>query len=210
MPDKTYPPSPDFAKSAHINADKYEKMYAASIKDPEGFWKEHAQNLDWIQPFTKVKNTSFKLGNVDIRWFEDGVMNVAANCIDRHLATRGDQTAIIFEPDEPTDPAQHITYNQLYEKVNRFANVLLSQGIMRGDRVVIYLPMIPEAAYAMLACARIGAVHSIVFAGFSPDALANRINNSGAKVVITADEAPRGGRRTALKSNTDAALLHCS
>ncbi len=209
MPDKTYPPSPDFAKSAHINADKYEKMYAASIKDPEGFWKEHAQNLDWIKPFTKVKNTSFKLGNVDIRWFEDGVMNVAANCIDRHLATRGDQTAIIFEPDEPTDPAQHITYNQLYEKVNRFANVLLSQGIMRGDRVVIYLPMIPEAAYAMLACARIGAVHSIVFAGFSPDALANRINNSGAKVVITADEAPRGGRRTALKSNADAALLRC-
>ncbi|WP_138935083.1 acetate--CoA ligase [Roseovarius arcticus] len=209
MPDTTYPPSKEFAKSAHVNADKYEKMYAASIKDPEGFWKEHAQKLDWIEPFTKVKKTSFELGGVDIRWFEDGVMNVAANCIDRHLATRGDQTAIIFEPDEPTDPAQHITYNQLHEKVNRFANVLLSQGIMRGDRVVIYLPMIPEAAYAMLACARIGAVHSIVFAGFSPDALANRINNSGAKVVITADEAPRGGRRTALKSNTDAALLHC-
>ena len=210
MPDKTYPPSQDFAKSAHINADKYEQMYAASIKDPEGFWKEHAQNLDWIKPFTKIKNTSFKLGGVDIRWFEDGVMNVAANCIDRHLATRGEQTAIIFEPDEPTDPAQHITYNQLHEKVCRFANVLLSQGIMRGDRVVIYLPMIPEAAYAMLACARIGAVHSIVFAGFSADALANRINNCGAKVVITADEAPRGGRRTALKSNVDAALLHCS
>jgi len=210
MSDKMYPPSPDFVKSAHIDATAYDKMYAASIDDPETFWKEHAQELDWIEPFTKVKSTSFTLGKVDIRWFEDGVMNVAANCIDRHLATRGDKTAIIFEPDDPADPAQHITYNQLHEKVNRFANVLLSQGIMRGDRVVIYLPMIPEAAYAMLACARIGAVHSIVFAGFSADALANRINNCGAKVVITADEAPRGGRRTALKSNVDAALLHCS
>ncbi|HEY9038125.1 MAG TPA: acetate--CoA ligase [Roseovarius sp.] len=210
MSDKTYPPSPEFAKNAHIDAAKYEKMYAASIKDPEGFWAEHARDLDWIEPFTKVKNTSFEHGNVDIRWFEDGVLNVSANCIDRHLKTRGNQTAIIFEPDDPDAPAQHITYNELHEKVNRFANVLLSQGIMRGDRVVIYLPMIPEAAYAMLACARIGAVHSIVFAGFSADALANRINNSGAKVVITADEAPRGGRRTALKSNADAALLHCS
>jgi acetyl-CoA synthetase len=138
------------------------------------------------------------------------VLNVAANCVDRHLETRGGQTAIIWEPDDPETPALHITYRELHEKVNRFANVLLSQGVMRGDRVVIYLPMIPEAAYAMLACARIGAIHSIVFAGFSPDALGNRINNSGAKVVITADEAPRGGRKTALKANTDAALLHCS
>ncbi|MFD0858938.1 acetate--CoA ligase [Roseovarius aquimarinus] len=210
MSDTTYAPSPEFAKSAHIDADAYDRMYAASIEDPDTFWKEHAQNLDWIQPFTKVRNASFKPGNIDIRWFEDGQLNVAANCIDRHLATRGEQTAIIWEPDDPETPALHITYNQLNEKVNRFANVLLSQGIMRGDRVVIYLPMIPEAAYAMLACARIGAVHSVVFAGFSPDALANRINNSGAKVVITADEAPRGGRKTALKSNTDAALLHCS
>ncbi len=210
MSDKTYPPSAEFSKNAHIDAAKYEEMYAASIKDPEGFWAEHARDLDWIEPFTKVKNTSFQHGNVDIRWFEDGVLNVAANCIDRHLETRGDQTAIIFEPDDPETPAQHITYNELHEKVCRFANVLLSQGIMRGDRVVIYLPMIPEAAYAMLACARIGAIHSIVFAGFSADALANRINNSGAKVVITADEAPRGGRKTALKSNADAALLHCS
>ena len=210
MSDKTYPPSAEFAKNAHIDAAKYEEMYAASIKDPEGFWAEHARDLDWIEPFTKVKNTSFQHGNVDIRWFEDGVLNVAANCIDRHLKTRGGQTAIIFEPDDPETPALHITYKELYEKVNRVANVLLSQGIMRGDRVVIYLPMIPEAAYAMLACARIGAVHSIVFAGFSADALANRINNSGAKVVITSDEAPRGGRKTALKSNADAALLHCS
>ncbi|MDO5756303.1 MAG: acetate--CoA ligase [Rhodobacterales bacterium] len=210
MQDRKYPPSPEFAKSSHIDAAKYEEMYAASIKDPETFWSRYAQELEWIKPFTKVKNTSFEPGNVDIRWFEDGVLNVAANCIDRHLETRGDQTAIIFEPDDPETPAQNITYKELHEKVNRFANVLLSQGIMRGDRVVIYLPMIPEAAYAMLACARIGAVHSIVFAGFSADALANRINNSGAKVVITADEAPRGGRVTGLKSNTDAALLHCS
>ncbi|WP_324753618.1 acetate--CoA ligase [Roseovarius sp. Pro17] len=210
MSDKTYPPSKEFSKNAHIDAAKYDEMYAASISDPEGFWAEHAKDLDWIKPFTKVKNTSFEMGNVDIRWFEDGVLNVAANCVDRHLATRGDQTAIIWEPDDPKTPALHITYNELHEKVNRFANVLLSQGVMRGDRVVIYLPMIPEAAYAMLACARIGAVHSIVFAGFSADALANRINNSGAKVVITADEAPRGGRMTGLKANADAALLHCS
>ena len=210
MQDRKYPPSPEFAKSSHIDAAKYDEMYAASIKDPETFWSRYAQELEWIKPFTKVKNTSFEPGNVNIRWFEDGVLNVAANCIDRHLETRGDQTAIIFEPDDPETPAQNITYKELHEKVNRFANVLLSQGIMRGDRVVIYLPMIPEAAYAMLACARIGAVHSIVFAGFSADALANRINNSGAKVVITADEAPRGGRVTGLKSNTDAALLHCS
>ena len=211
MSDKTYPPSADFVKSAHVDAARYKEMYAASIADPDKFWGEEARKrLDWITPFTKVKDTNFDLGNVSIKWFEDGVLNVAANCIDRHLETRGDQTAIIFEPDEPTDPVQHITYRELHEKVSRFANVLLAQGVMRGDRVVIYLPMIPEAAYAMLACARIGAIHSVVFAGFSPDALANRINDSEAKVVITADTAPRGGKRTALKSNTDAALLHCS
>ncbi|MFT7044927.1 MAG: acetyl-CoA synthetase [Celeribacter sp.] len=185
-------------------------MYAASVADPEAFWGEQGQILDWMEPYTTVKQTNFNFGQVDIKWYADGVLNVSANCIDRHLATRGDQTAIIFEPDDPTTDAQHITYKELSDKVNRFANVLLSQGVMRGDRVVIYLPMIPEAAYAMLACARIGAIHSIVFAGFSPDALANRINDSGAKVVITADSAPRGGRKTALKSNADAALLHCS
>ncbi|NDW02779.1 acetate--CoA ligase, partial [Salipiger sp. PrR002] len=169
-----------------------------------------AQRLEWMARPTKIKDTCFDFGKVDIKWFEDGVLNVAHNCIDRHLPERANQTAIIFEPDEPSDRAQHITYAELYDKVNRMANVLLSQGVMRGDRVVIYLPMIPEAAYAMLACARIGAIHSIVFAGFSPDALANRINDCGAKIVITSDTAPRGGRRTALKSNTDAALLHCS
>ena len=185
-------------------------MYAASVVDPETFWGEQGKILDWIEPYTTVKQTNFNFGQVDIKWYADGVLNVSANCIDRHLATRALQTAIIFEPDDPNADAQHITYKELSEKVNRFANVLLSQGVMRGDRVVIYLPMIPEAAYAMLACARIGAIHSIVFAGFSPDALANRINDSGAKLVITADSAPRGGRKTALKSNADAALLHCS
>ncbi|SLN19633.1 Acetyl-coenzyme A synthetase [Aquimixticola soesokkakensis] len=207
---KLYPASDDFIKNAHIDRAKYDEMYAQSVSDPEGFWGEQGKRLDWITPYSTVKNTSFDFGKVDIKWFEDGVLNVAYNCVDRHLATRGDQTAIIFEPDDPAAEAQHITYNMLSEKVNRFANVLLSQGVMRGDRVVIYLPMIPEAAYAMLACARIGAIHSIVFAGFSPDALANRINDCGAKVVITADSAPRGGRKTALKSNADAALLHCS
>ena len=210
MTDKIYTPSEEVVKRAHIDAAKYKEMYAASVNDPVAFWGEHGKRLDWMKPYSQVKNTSFEHGKVDIKWFEDGVINAAYNCVDRHLATRGDQTAIIFEPDSPDEPAQHITYNELSEKVNRFANVLLSQGVMRGDRVVIYLPMIPEAAYAMLACARIGAIHSIVFAGFSPDALANRINDSGAKVVITADTAPRGGRRTALKSNCDAALLHCS
>ena len=206
----TYPPSSDFVSGAHVDAERYEEMYARSISDPDGFWAEQAQRLDWMARPTRIKDTCFDFGKVSIKWYEDGVLNVAYNCIDRHLATRADQTAIIFEPDNPEDPAQHITYAQLYDKVNRMANVLLSQGVMRGDRVVIYLPMIPEAAYAMLACARIGAIHSIVFAGFSPDALANRINDCGAKIVITADTAPRGGRRTALKSNTDAALLHCS
>ena len=206
----TYPPSSDFVSNAHVDAAKYDEMYARSISDPEGFWADEAQRLDWMARPTRIKNTNFEFGRVDIKWFEDGVLNVAYNCVDRHLKTRANQTAIIFEPDEPGDPAQHITYAELYDKVNRMANVLLSQGVMRGDRVVIYLPMIPEAAYAMLACARIGAIHSIVFAGFSPDALANRINDCGAKIVITADTAPRGGRKTALKSNTDAALLHCS
>ncbi|WP_226629919.1 acetate--CoA ligase, partial [Alloyangia pacifica] len=203
-------PSEDFVAEAHVDAARYDEMYARSISDPDGFWGEQAQRLDWMARPTKIKDTNFDFGQVSIKWFEDGVLNVAHNCVDRHLPARAAQTAIIFEPDNPEDPAQHITYAELYDKVNRMANVLLSQGVMRGDRVVIYLPMIPEAAYAMLACARIGAIHSIVFAGFSPDALANRINDCGAKIVITADTAPRGGRRTALKSNTDAALLHCS
>ncbi|MGZ9810091.1 acetate--CoA ligase [Pseudoroseicyclus sp. H15] len=207
---RTFAPSAEMTAGAHVDKARYDEMYAASVNDPEAFWGEHGKRLDWIEPYTKVKNTNFDFGNVSIKWYEDGVLNVAANCIDRHLETRADQTAIIFEPDEPDGEVQHISYRELHEKVCRFANVLLSQGVMRGDRVIIYLPMIPEAAYAMLACARIGAIHSVVFAGFSPDALANRINDCGAKLVITADTAPRGGKKTALKSNTDAALLHCS
>jgi acetyl-CoA synthetase len=207
--DTTYPPSADMAARAHADAATYEEMYAASIADPEGFWGTHGQRIDWIKPFSKVKNTSFAPGNIDIKWFEDGTLNVAANCIDRHLEIRGDQTAIIFEPDDPEEAAQHITYKALHASVCKMANVLTDLGVAKGDRVVIYLPMIPEAAYAMLACARIGAIHSIVFAGFSPDALAARVNGCDAKVIITADTAPRGGRKTALKSNADAALLHC-
>ena len=210
MSAKTYPPSAEFAAKSHADAAKYDAMYQASMTDPEAFWGEHGKRLDWIKPYKKVKNTDFTLGQVNIEWFADGSLNVAVNCIDRHLATRGEQTAIIFEPDDPATPARHISYNELSDKVNRMANVLLSQGVMRGERVIIYMPMIPEAAYAMLACARIGAIHSVVFAGFSPDALANRINDCQARVLITADEAPRGGRKTALKSNADAALLRCS
>ena len=203
-----YPPSSEFAENAHVDAAKYEEMYAASVNDPEGFWAEHGKRVDWIKPFTKVKNTSFQPGNIDIKWFEDGTLNVSANCIDRHLATRGDQTAIIFEPDDPNEAAQHISYKELHGHVSRMANVLKKLGVGKGDRVVIYLPMIPEAAYAMLACARVGAIHSIVFAGFSPDALGARINGCDAKLVITADTAPRGGRRTKLKDNVNQALLH--
>jgi len=206
--DKTYPPSPDFAANAHIDAAKYEEMYAASIADPQAFWAEHGKRIDWIRPYSKVSDVSFDLGRVSIKWFEDGTLNVAANCVDRHLATRADQTAIIWEPDDPKDEARHITYRELHTEVCRMANILEDLGVRKGDRVVLYLPMIPEAAYAMLACARIGAIHSIVFAGFSPDALGARINGCDAKVVITADYAPRGGRETKLKSNTDAALLN--
>ena len=206
---KTYPPSAETIARAHINEAKYDEMYAASINDPDAFWAEHGKRVDWIKPFTKVKNVNFNPGEVSIKWFEDGTLNVAANCIDRHLETRGDQTAIIFEPDDPEEAAKHISYKDLHRSVCKMANILEDMGVRKGDRVIIYLPMIPEAAYAMLACARIGAIHSIVFAGFSPDALSARINGSDAKVVITADYAPRGGRQTPLKSNADAALLHC-
>ena len=208
MSDKTYPPAPEFAANAHVDAARYAEMYKASIDDPEAFWAEHGKRIDWIKPFTRVKDVNYNFGDVSIKWFEDGTLNVAANCIDRHLATRGDQTAIIWEPDEPGDDAQHITYKELHAEVSKMANVLKNLGIGKGDRVVIYLPMIPEAAYAMLACARIGAIHSIVFAGFSPDALGARVNGCDAKLVITADTAPRGGRRTKLKDNVNQALLH--
>jgi acetyl-CoA synthetase len=205
MLDQMHQPPSDIVARALVNAADYEKMYAASIADPAAFWGEQGKRLDWINPYTKVKNTSFAYDDVSIRWFEDGKLNVSANCIDRHLATRGDQTAIIWESDDP-NVAEHITYNQLHAAVSRFANVLLTLGVKKGDRVVLYLPMIPQAAYAMLACARIGAVHSVVFAGFSSDALRSRIQDSGAKLVVTADEAPRGGRKTPLKTNADKAL----
>jgi acetyl-CoA synthetase len=205
-----YPASEAFVASAHVNAAQYEAMYAASVADPAAFWGAEGLRIDWIKPYTKVKNTSFAPGNISIKWFEDGVLNVSANCIDRHMLTRANQTAIIWEPDDPKEPAQHITYAKLLENTCRVANVLKAHGVTKGDRVVLYMPMIPEAAYAMLACTRIGAIHSIVFGGFSPDALANRINDSEAKVVITADWAPRGGKKTGLKDNTDKALLHCS
>ncbi len=201
-----YPPSAEAAKAAHADKATYDKMYADSIADPAAFWGEHGQRIDWIKPYTKVKETSYAFGNVDIKWYEDGTLNVSANCIDRHLATRGDQVAIIWEPDNPEEDAKHITYAELHASVCKFANVLKSMGVGKGDRAVIYMPMIPEAAYAMLACARIGAIHSIVFAGFSPEALAARVNGSEAKVVITADEAPRGGRHTPLKVNADNAF----
>jgi len=206
---QTYPPSDDMAANAHVNAAKYDAMYHASIADPEGFWLEQAQRIDWMKPFTKVKDVDFTFGQVKINWFADGALNVSANCIDRHLETRGDQTAIIWEPDSPDEDAQHISYRALHAKTCKMANILRDIGVGKGDRVIIYMPMIPEAAYAMLACARIGAIHSIVFAGFSPDALAARVQGSDAKVVITADYAPRGGKATPLKANADKALAGC-
>ena len=206
---QTYPPSDDMAANAHVNAAKYDAMYHASIADPEGFWLEQAQRIDWMKPFTKVKDVDFTFGQVKINWFADGALNVSANCIDRHLETRGDQTAIIWEPDSPDEEAQHISYRALHAQTCKMANILRDIGVGKGDRVIIYMPMIPEAAYAMLACARIGAIHSIVFAGFSPDALAARVQGSDAKVVITADYAPRGGKATPLKANADKALAGC-
>lgn len=209
MPEtKTHAPHPDIAANAHVNAARYDEMYAASIKDPEAFWDEHGKRVDWMTPYSRVKDVSYDFGNVSINWYGDGTLNVSANCIDRHLATRGAQTAIIWEPDDPNDDAKHITYAELHAETCKMANVLKGLGVGKGDRVVIYLPMIPEAAYAMLACARIGAIHSIVFAGFSPDALGARVSGCNAKVVITADGAPRGGRVTNLKDNVNQALIN--
>lgn len=202
---KTYPVKPEFADSAWINEEQYAQMYQQSIVNPEGFWREQAENrIEWMQPFTQVRNVSFDDHNVFIRWFEDGTLNASVNCLDRHLETRGDQTAIIWEGDEP-DQDRNITYKELHEEVSRFGNALRGQGVRKGDVVCIYMPMIPEAAVAMLACARIGAVHSVVFGGFSPDALASRIEDSSASVVITADEGVRAGRSTPLKANVDIA-----
>ena len=197
-------------EKAYIDKDEYEKLYAKSLKNPDKFWAKQAKRIDWIKPFTVVKNCSFAYPDVSIKWYEDGTLNVTANCIDRHLKKRGKKTAIIWEPDDPNAEAKHITYRELHENVCRLANVLKAHGVKRGDRVTIYLPMIPEAAYAMLACARIGAVHSVVFGGFSPDSLAGRIEDCKSSFVITADEGLRGGRKVPLKANTDKALKKVS
>ncbi|MGL5113987.1 MAG: acetate--CoA ligase, partial [Beijerinckiaceae bacterium] len=204
MSEKLYAVSPAWEKRAHIDGAGYHQTYAESVKDSVGFWGEHGKRIDWFKPYTKVKNVSYKPGKVSIKWFEDGVTNVAYNCIDRHLARRADQVAIIWEGDDP-GVSKKITYRELHTEVCRFANVLKNNGVRKGDRVTIYLPMIPEAAYAMLACARIGAVHSIVFGGFSPDSLSNRIEDCDSEIVITADEGMRGGKPVPLKKNVDAA-----
>lgn len=198
----------EWRERAYIDAHKYEEMYARALRDPDGFWRDEAKRIDWIKPFTRVKNVSWDPDNLFIKWFEDGALNVSANCIDRHLAKRAKQAAILWEGDDPKE-SRAITYAELHEEVCRFANVLKAQGVKRGDRVTIYLPMIPEAAYAMLACARIGAVHSVVFAGFSPDSLAGRIQDCASTIVITSDEGVRGGRPIPLKANTDAAIAKC-
>ncbi|MFZ1207876.1 MAG: acetate--CoA ligase, partial [Pseudolabrys sp.] len=209
MSEKIYDVPADWRKRAYADGAKYKEMYARSIKDPNGFWADQAKRIDWIKPFSKVKNTSYDPTDVSIKWFEDGTLNVCHNCVDRHLAKRGDQTAILWEGDDPKDDKK-LTYNQLHAEVCRFANVLKARGIKKGDRVTIYMPMIPEAAISMLACARIGAVHSVVFGGFSPDSLAGRIEDCKSNVVVTADEGLRGGRKIPLKANVDAACEKAS
>lgn len=205
MSDDTYPVPPDWASSARINGEDYERRYEASVNNPGGFWLDQAKRLQWVRFPTIAGDWSFAEKDFHIEWFADGVLNVTTNCLDRHLATRGDAVALIWEPDAPDEEPRRYTYRQLHAEVCRFANVLKAQGVARGDRVTIYLPMIPEAAFAMLACARIGAIHSVVFGGFSPEALAGRIEDCGSKLVVTADEGRRGGRRVPLKANVDAA-----
>ncbi|MEK0085484.1 acetate--CoA ligase [Benzoatithermus flavus] len=202
-----FPVSEQWAETSRCDKAKYRAMYERSVKDPDGFWAEMAERLDWMRKPTRIKNTSFE-GDVRIRWYEDGELNVCYNCVDRHLEKRGDQVAIIWEADDPNIDRK-ITYRELHEKVCKLANVLKAQGVKKGDRVTIYLPMIPEAAYAMLACARIGAIHSVVFGGFSPDSLADRINDAQSKLVITCDGGVRGGRAVPLKENADKALEKC-
>jgi len=204
MAEKIYEIPAEWMKRAYIDDAKYKAMYERSIKDPDGFWREEANCIHWFKPFTKVKNTSFDPHNVFIKWFEDGTTNVAYNCLDRHLDKRGDQVAILWEGDDPKED-RRITYRELHAEVCRFANVLKRYGVKRGDRVTIYLSMIPELAIAMLACARIGAIHSVVFGGFSPDSLAGRIADARSTIMITADEGVRGGRKIPLKANADAA-----
>jgi acetyl-CoA synthetase len=205
MQDKIYDVPGDWAKRAYVDDAKYQAMYQASVSNPDAFWAEHGKRIDWIKPFTKVKNVSYAPGAVDIRWYEDGTTNASLNCVDRHLDKRGDQVAIIWEGDDPSE-SKTITYRELHAEVCRMANVMRNRGVAKGDRVTIYMPMIPEAAYAMLACARIGAVHSVVFGGFSPDSLAGRIEDCQSRFIVTADEGLRGGRKVPLKANVDAAI----
>ena len=205
MSDHIHDVTPAWAARAYLDEQGYRAKYEASVRDPEAFWAEEGKRIEWFTPYSKVKNTSFAPGAVSIKWFEDGVTNVAWNCIDRHLPARADQTAIIWEGDDPSQ-SRHITYQELHDEVCRFANVLRNRNVEKGDRVTIYMPMIPEAAFAMLACARLGAIHSVVFGGFSPDSLAGRIRDCGSKVIITADEGARGGRKVPLKANVDAAI----
>jgi len=203
-----YPVTAEFAKNAHIDKAKYEDMYGASIDDSEAFWAEHGKRIDWIKPYTKVRDVNFKTPGVSIKWFYDGTLNASANCLDRHLETRGDHTAIIWEGDDPAD-SEHVTYRDLHERVCRLSNAIKARGVKKGDRVTLYMPMVVEAAVAMLACTRIGAVHSIVFGGFSPDSLSARIIGCDSNCVITADEGLRGGKKVPLKANTDEALKDC-
>nr|WP_294514173.1 acetate--CoA ligase [uncultured Rhodopila sp.] len=205
--DQVFPVRSDIAEGAHINAAAYQAAYEQAASHPEAFWAKEAQRLEWIKAPTKIKNTSFT-GDVSIKWFEDGVLNASASCLDRHLKDRGDQTAIIWESDDP-NVSKHITYRELHDQVSRLANGMKSLGVKKGDRVTIYLPMVPEAAVAMLACARVGAIHSVVFGGFSPDSLSNRIQGCDSNLLITADEGRRGGRTVPLKANADAALASC-
>ena len=206
--DRLFAPSESTVANALIDNSGYQAMYDASIADPDAFWAEHGKRIDWIKPYSQVSDVSYDKADLHISWFGDGTLNAAANCLDRHLASRGDQTAIIWEGDDPAD-SRHISYAELHEEVCKFANVLKAEGAKKGDRITIYMPMIPEATVAMLACARIGAVHSVVFGGFSPDALAGRIQDCDSNMVITADEGLRGGRPVPLKANTDAALESC-
>ncbi|MET4728903.1 acetyl-CoA synthetase [Lysobacter enzymogenes] len=205
-PASVHPVDPAFAAQSRYTREEYERQYAESVRDPDGFWGRIAQRLDWFKPPSKISNVSYDLGDFRIKWYEDGELNVSVNCLDRHLAERGDKTALLFERDDPNQPAEPITYRELHARVCRLANALRNLGVAKGDRVTIYLPMIPEAVVAMLACARIGAIHSVVFGGFAPNSIADRIADCASKLVITSDEGLRGGKKIALKANVDAAL----